>query len=282
MLHTLGTVGLAYVNGELLEEQASKISIFDHGFVTGDGVFESVLVHRGRPFALRRHLDRLERSASLVGIQVPPRVEIEKAVLAVVGSGAAGRAKVRVTVTAGAGPLSSHRGTDRPTLVVAMAGVEEADRDGAVVELAPWPRNERGALVGSKTTSYAENVVALAYVRERGCDEAVFANLAGNLCEGTGSNIFVVVDGVLVTPPLSSGCLAGVTRSLVVELTGARETDVGVSDLGRVGEAFLTSTTRGVQPVHTLAGRRLQPCPGLLSAGAARAFEELLERDLDP
>ena len=89
----------------------------------------------------------------------------------------------------------------------------------------PWPRNERGALAGLKTTSYAENVVALAEARRRGGTEAIFANLAGHLCEGTGSNVFYVVDGELRTPTLASGCLAGVTRALVLEWCGGVEVD---------------------------------------------------------
>ena len=83
--------------------------------------------------------------------------------------------------------------------------------------MVPWVRNERSAVAGLKTTSYAENVVALAYAKERGAIEAVFANTRGELCEGTGSNVFVVRDGVVWTPPLDSGCLAGITRALAVE-----------------------------------------------------------------
>ena len=90
----------------------------------------------------------------------------------------------------------------------------------------PWPRNELGALSGLKTTSYAENVRALAYAAERGGSEAIFANTAANLCEGTGTNIFVVAGGRLITPPLSAGCLAGVTRALVLEWVGAAEEDM--------------------------------------------------------
>ena len=95
----------------------------------------------------------------------------------------------------------------------------------------PWPRNERGALAGLKTTSYAENVVALAHAAERGATEAVFANLPGHLCEGTGSNVFYVVDGELRTPTLASGCLAGITRALLLEWYGGREVDEPVEVL---------------------------------------------------
>src|SRR4029078_536987 len=102
------------------------------------------------------------------------------------------------------------------TLVVVAAPLDEAAESTRVATV-PWPRNEKGALAGLKTTSYGENVVMLAYAAERGAQEAVMANLAGHLCEGTGSNVFYVVDGELRTPTLESGCLAGDTRALVLE-----------------------------------------------------------------
>ena len=153
--------------------------------------------------------------------------------------------------------------------------------DTSAVAIVPWPRNERGALAGLKTTSYGENVVALAWATERGAGEAVFPNLAGNLCEGTGSNVFLSVGGRLLTPPLSSGCLAGVTRALVIELTGAAEEDVPVGVLQDADEAFLTSTTREVQPIALVDGVAL-PAPGPLTRAAAESFSALVARDMDP
>jgi branched-chain amino acid aminotransferase len=146
----------------------------------------------------------------------------------------------------------------------------------------PWPRNERGATAGLKTVSYAENVVALAWAKERGAGEAIFANTLGNLCEGTGTNVFLVVDGRLVTPPLSSGCLEGVTRDLVIECTGASEQDVPAGALVDAEEAFLTSTTREVQPIAHVDGRALPAAPGRRTAEAAAAFRDLVARTLDP
>ncbi len=136
----------------------------------------------------------------------------------------------------------------------------------------PWPRNERGAMVGVKTTSYAENVVALAHAAERGAGEALFANTAGNLCEGTGSNVFVVVDGRLLTPTLASGCLAGVTRALVLEWSDAQEADVPVGALAGAEEAFLTSTTRDVQPIRLVNGTALPAAPGPVTAAVMETF----------
>ena len=120
--------------------------------------------------------------------------------------------------------------------------------------------------MGVKTISYGENVVALAYARERGAGEAIFANLAGNLCEGTGTNVFLAVGGRLVTPPLSSGCLAGVTRDLLLELLDVVEDDLPLSALASADEAFLSSSTREVQPISAVDG---QACRARVDGGFA-------------
>ena len=147
----------------------------------------------------------------------------------------------------------------------------------------PWPRNERGALAGLKTTSYAENVLALGYARERGAGEAIFGNTAGNLCEGTGSNVFVVSGGRLLTPPLTAGCLAGVTRGLVIEWAGAEEEEeLALDALGAADEAFLTSTTRDVQPVRAVNAVPLPATAGPVTRRAAEVFAARSAAQPDP
>jgi branched-chain amino acid aminotransferase len=133
-----------------------------------------------------------------------------------------------------------------------------------------------------KTTSYAENVVALDSVKEQGADEAIFANTAGNLCEGTGSNIFVGIDGRLVTPPLTSGCLAGITREILLEVVAVDERDLPLDALARADEAFLTSSTRDVQAISHVDGQALPACPGPLTRAAAEAFATLEALNTDP
>jgi branched-chain amino acid aminotransferase len=162
---------------------------------------------------------------------------------------------------------------------VLVAPLEPAAPSTAAATV-PWTRNERGATAGLKTTSYAENVVALARARAAGASEALVANTRGRLCEGTGSNVLVEVDGRLVTPPLSSGCLAGVTRALALRWCGVEELDVPWEALGRAREVALTSTTRDVQPLHALDGRPLVPGP---LVGAARTeFARRAAADPDP
>lgn len=145
-----------------------------------------------------------------------------------------------------------------------------------------WVRNERSAVAGLKTTSYAENVVALATAARAGASEALLANTVGRLCEGTGSNVFVVLDGRLHTPPLASGCLAGITRVLVVEWAGAKETDLPFEVLEQADEVFLTSSLRDVQAVTRIDGRELAVGPGPVTAEAMRIFDAKAGTELDP
>ncbi|WP_443069524.1 aminotransferase class IV [Streptomyces sp. e14] len=188
-------------------------------------------------------------------------------------------ARLRITYT-GARPLARPR-RPGPTLVVALGETSRRPDSTAVVTV-PWTRNERGALTGLKTTSYAENVVALAHAHRHGASEALFGNTVGRLCEGTGSNVFVVLDGQIHTPPLASGCLAGITRALAVEWTGAKETDLPLDVLDRAEEVFLTSTLRDVQAVHRVDDRELPGAAGPVTAKAMRIFDERAGDDLDP
>lgn len=271
-----------WINGALVPEHEARISVFDHGLLVGDGVFETVKVVHGIPFAVTRHLNRLANSAAALGLPAPNLVEIRKGVLAVAATGANfPLARLRITVTGGISPLGSERGESPVTVVIALAE-QKFPTPAADVVVVPWRRNEHGALAGLKTTSYAENVRALAYAAKRGGSEAIFVNMGGHLCEGTGSNIFVVTGGRLVTPSLASGCLAGVTRALILELTQAEETDIPAEALSQSDEAFLTGTTRDVQVIRRVDGCELPAAPGPVSSMAARLFTDLLSVDPDP
>src|SRR4051794_31863616 len=203
-----------WVNGALYDPEQARVSVFDHGILVGDGVFETVKAVRGEAFALTRHLDRLATSATGLGLPEPDLDAIRQGTLDVLAAAPPWElGRIRITFTSGIGPLGSDRGPDGPTAIVAAAE-QQPFPPTADVSVVPWPRNERGALSGLKTTSYGDNAKALDHAHRRGGAEAIFGNLAGNLCEGTGSNIFLVRDGRLITPPLSSGCLAGGTRAL--------------------------------------------------------------------
>lgn len=271
-----------WINGELVPDEDAKISVFDHGLVTGDGVFETVKVVAGTPFALSRHLARLRVSALGLGLADPDLGQLRAAAVAVIeASPRVALARLRITVTGGIAPLGSERANSPLTAVVAL-GEQKPPSSAVDVAVVPWPRNEHGAMAGIKTTSYAENVRALAYAAERGCNEAIFANTAGNLCEGTGSNVFVVLGGRVITPRLSAGCLAGVTRALVIEWAGAVEEDVPLAALAEADEAFLTGTTRDVQPIRTVNGSALAAVPGPLTRKAADIFAMQAAESSDP
>ena len=269
------------MNGALVDEAEARVSPFDHGLLTGDGVFETLRVARFRPFAPRRHLERLARSSAGLRLPCPPAEMMLAAMDEVIRANGVEEGRLRITVTGGPSALGSDRGPGGPTVIVA-AGLLPAWPPVADVVVVPWPRNERGALAGLKTISYGENVVALAHARDHGAGEALFGNLAGNLCEGTGTNVFVGIDGRLITPPLSAGCLAGVTRALLLELVDVVVDDLPLDAIRSADEAFLTSSTRDIQPIRSVDGRGLASCPGPLTKYAAAAFQALLLRDLDP
>ena len=271
-----------HVNGTLLDEADAVLPVSDHGLTVGDGLFETMKVVDGVAFAIGRHLARLRRTAQGLALTVPSDDELRGAIESTVTANGPDVGRVRMTVTGGSGPAGTSRGDGPPTVIVQCAPATIWPPTARVVTV-PWPRNERGVLAGLKTTSYADNVIAYAHAEAQGGDEAVFANTQGNLCEGTGTNVFVVIDNRLVTPPLSAGCLAGVTRELLLEIDPAiAEVDVPMSAFDTVEEAFLTSSTRDVQPIESIDGRRLARCGGDLTLEASHEFLALRAWSLDP
>ena len=269
--------------GSIVPGDEALVSVLDHGFTVADGVFETLRVAHGQPFALTRHLERLARSSAALGLQAPDEGVVRDAVgevlfanAPIIGSGG----RLRITYTAGISPLGSDRGHALPSLIVAVVASTPWP-DATTICTVPWVRNERSPIAGVKSTSYAENVVALRYAHDRGASEAVLANTRDELCEGTGTNVFVVIDGRILTPPLASGCLAGITRGLVIEWFGAIEESLPYEALQHADEVFLASSTRDVHPVVRVDGRTWAE-PGLISG---RLREEFIARsavNIDP
>ncbi len=275
-----------WVDGRLRDAGEASLTAVDHGVTVGDGAFETAKIVDGRAFALSRHARRLDRSLSGLGLPAADHDILTEGIRAVLKAGdSITFGRVRYTVTAGPAPLGSDR-ADPPALTYIVTAVDQPrpPRSGAVVTV-PWTRNERSATAGLKTTSYADNVVALAYAKARGGVEAVFANTRGELCEGTGSNIFVVLDGTVVTPPADSGLLEGITRELLLEWClgdGMRveERPLPLDILRTADEVFITSSTRDVLAVHGVDDRPLEPGP--VTARAAKVFAERSSEDVDP
>lgn len=267
--------------GGLVHEEDASVSVLDHGFTVGDGVFETMKAVGGQAFALTRHLARLTRSARGLGLPDPDPDLVREACAEVLAANPLdGPGRLRVTYTGGVAPLGSVRGAAPATLTVAL-GVAVPRPPTTAVATVPWTRNENSPTTGLKTTSYADNVVMLARAARQGASEALFANTAGMLCEGTGSNVFVGLGGRLLTPRTESGCLAGITRALVLEWTDAEEADLPFAALAEADEVFLTSSLRDVQAVHRVDAREL-PAPGPLTRAAAEAFAARAAADIDP
>jgi branched-chain amino acid aminotransferase len=255
-------VATVWVDGELIDERTASVSVFDHGFTVGDGIFETLRVTRGTPFALTRHLVRLARSARGIGLPEPNADEVRAACSAVLDASALpGDARLRITYTGGLAPPGSGRGSASPTLVVAVSPLDPW-ASTAVVATVPWPRNERSSVVGLKTTSYAENVIALAAANERGASEALMPNTHGQLCEGTGSN--------------------GVTRELVLEWCDGEERELPMEALVAADEVFLTSSTRNVQPVEQVDEHQVPQAPGEITKRVQEVFLDRSNVELDP
>jgi branched-chain amino acid aminotransferase len=277
---------IIWLDGAIVPLEQARISPLNHGLVVGDGVFETLRVYGGVPFAWRRHYERLTISAGGLGLTIPSSTDLRAAADAVLDANALLEARLRITVTGGPAPPGSSRGDAPPTTFVIAT---EVARPPAVAEvvIVPWSRNEHGACAGLKTISYAENVRALAYAEDRGAHEALFLNTRGAVCEATGSNVFAVRDGVAYTPPATDGCLLGVTRALLLEIGDAHgvrveESSLTVDDVITADEAFLSSTVREVQPIATIDGRPLRDVPGPVTEKLAAAFSALVARDTDP
>lgn len=278
-----------WVNGELVDPARPALSAVDHGVTVGDGMFETCRVDGGVPFALTRHLARLQRSAEGLGLEQPD-TSLIRAAIAEVLTAAPHAGRLRITVTAGVGPLGSNRTPADQTVIVAASepGIARAAR----IVRVPWVRNERSAIVGLKTTSYAENVVALAYAAERGGDEAIMANTRGDLCEGTGSNIVIERDGELLAPSLTSGCLAGITRELLLEWAREAGMPIREAEAGELpfevlddvvagrAHAMITNSVRDAQAVTAVDGSDVRPGP--LSMMAEELFTANRLTRVDP
>jgi len=272
---------VVWLGDRLVDPDTASVHWSDHGLTVGDGVFETLKVLDGTPFAPTRHLNRLRRSTQAMALPAPAAGWVREAIHAVLQANpTAGLHRLRVTYTAGIGPLGSDRGNAAPTLAVALSSTVPWPPTTTVATV-PWVRNERSALSGVKSTSYAENVLALRLAHQQGASEALFADTRGRLSEGTGSNVFVVLGGELLTPTLGSGCLAGITRELVLEWARATEQDLPMDVLLEAEEVFLTSSTRDVHPVSRIDQRDLG-APGPVTAQVSATFRERAAHNSDP
>jgi branched-chain amino acid aminotransferase len=270
-----------WLNGHLYDDpHQASVAGTDHGLVVGDGVFETLKVTERGAFAVERHLDRLNRSAAALALPTPDHGKIREAIDAVLDGRDFPRGKLRITFTGGRGPLSSEAPYGPPTLIIMLAPADAAPQFTSIVT-APWTRNEHGALAGVKSTSYAENVRGLRHAASYDASEAIFLNTAGHICEGTGTNIFMVFEDKVITPPLSSGSLAGITRELIMEWSAVEQRDLTLDEAMLADEVFITSSMRDVQGVERWDDQTFRRANTITRAVAA-AFAARSEADLDP
>jgi len=269
--------------GRLVSADEAVVSVMDHGFTVGDGVFETIKVTPAGPFALTRHLDRLRDSAEIVGLATPDLDHIKNTahqLLSVNRVELGAMARLRITWTSGAAPLGSDRVDAQPTLVIAMMHQQPWPQTTTAITI-PGVRNPSSPIAGAKSTSYAENVVSLMRAHSAGVSEAILGTVDGRLSEGTGTNVFVVVDERILTPALSSGCLNGITRQLVIEWFGAQEAELPLEVLATADAAFLTSSTRDVHPLVRVDDREWGS-PVAIVEDLVHEFQVRAATDLDP
>ena len=243
---------LIWSDGRIVAAGEPIATALDHGLLLGDGVFDVLVVRGRRPIMVERHLARLRRGLDRLDIVGAPDDDtIRGAIDTLVAAAELDDARIRITVSPGAGPTSLQRG-DRPMCVLAIDRLA-APVASTTLTVVPWPRNERSPLAGIKATAWAENAFALRHAVANGFGNALFLDTTGRVSECASSNIFVVIDDEILTPTLESGCLAGTMREALLERGVAKVCDLWPMDLERAAAVFTTSTI-GLVPVTRIDG----------------------------
>lgn len=277
---------VVYVNGTIRPGDQATIPVFDHGFLYGEGIYETLRTYGGRPFLMDRHLARLRHSAALMALPVPFGDEdlaarVDQTMAAHPGLV---EAYIRILVTRGVGDLSyALSAAPTPSLVIIVKPLvvypEQMFTDGITLAVVDVRRNHPDALNPAiKSNNLLNNALAMQQAYERGADEALMLNHDGELVECSQSNVFLVTGGAVRTPPLAAGLLAGITRGLVLELAAQQglpvhERRLTLEDLAAADEVFITGTTREVTPVRSIDGRRVSSGrPGPVTQQLLSAF----------
>jgi len=256
-----------YIDGQYLDEANAKVSVFDHGLLYGDGIFEGIRAYNGRVFKLKEHIDRLFYSAKAILLNIPlSHAEIMRAVVDTCRQNGIRDGYIRLLVTRGVGGLGLNPNRcKKPSVIVIADKIQlypaEMYERGLDIITVPTVRNLHSALNPAiKSLNYLNNILAKIEANNGGCEEAIMLNSEGYVSECTGDNIFIIKDGQMFTPPLSAGALYGITRGVVMEL--ARLSGLPVSepnltryDMFNADECFLTGTGAELIPVVKIDGR---------------------------
>ncbi|GIW82745.1 MAG: branched chain amino acid aminotransferase [Gemmatales bacterium] len=277
-----------YVSGQLVDKENAKISVFDHGLLYGDGVFEGIRLYNRKVFRLRQHLERLYESARHIALDIPLTIdEMNQAVLDTVAANDLNDGYIRLVVTRGVGTLGLDPDkTSNPQVIIIVDSIAlypaEFYENGLEIVTVSTIRNHPNALNPRiKSLNYLNNIMAKMEGHQAGCVEALMLNHNGEIAECTGDNIFLVKDGRLLTPPPHAGILVGITRDAVIELARAANIPVSEPTLTRhdvyaADECFLTGTAAEVIPVVKCDGRPIgNGKPGPITKQLREAFHRL-------
>jgi branched-chain amino acid aminotransferase len=282
------------INGEISHPEEARISIFDHGFLYGDSIYESFRTYRKRAILFERNFARLERAATSVSLEVPWDEETLKAEVYRTIDAAANEEEslVRIIVTRGEGDLTPDPGScANPSIVIIVlplsAPADNLYRDGVAIIFSSLKRDSHIASI--KTGNLIHQVLGAQEARGKDAVEAIFLTPDGYVSDGTRSNIYFVVEDEVMTPPTEVGIIAGITRSLVLEIASDMGIKIQVekfvpSDVGNADESFITSTTRGILPVTRIDGNevgtgKVGPITTRLMTAFRRAVESLAEKE---
>ena len=265
-----------HLNGRLLPAALARIDPADRGLTLGDGLFETLRARDGRLLRLSRHLGRLRAGAAVLGLDVPySDQELGRHLAETLAANGLGDGALRLTLTrgpAGRG-LAPPAGTT-PTLMITASGYDADKAPASAIIATVTRRNEHSPLAGCKCLNFLDNILARQEAEKRGADEALLLNTAGRLAEASAANLFAVIDGELLTPPLGDGALPGVMRADVMERLGGRESPLAPDDLSRASEAFLTNSL-GIRPLTRVDGVSLgSGRPGPLTEEAMAGEED--------
>ena len=284
-----------FIDGKFYDQAKAKISVFDHGLLYGDGIFEGIRAYHGRVFKLREHIDRLFNSAKAIMLEIPmSHGAVMKATVDTCRRNKIRDGYVRLLVTRGVGTLGlDPTRCGRPSIIIIAGGIQlypaELYQKGMAIVTVPTTRNLINAVNPAiKSLNYLNNILAKLEAINAGVQEAVMLNTEGFVSECTGDNLFIVKDGRLFTPPLSSGTLYGITRQTVMEL--ARESGMNVSepnltryDLFVADECFLTGTGAEIIPVNRIDGRVIgNGRPGPVTTDLITRYHALTKKSGEP
>jgi branched-chain amino acid aminotransferase group I len=280
-----------YLNGGIVSSAEARVSVFDHGYLYGYGVFETMRAYSGHIFRIDQHLERLHRGLSFLGIP-EPKIALDLACHATLQANHLDNARLRMEVTAGAGEPSPDPLTCRHPTVVAFARpldlAPESYESGFHVVLSSFTRNSTSLLTQVKSVCYSESILARQEAKKAGADEAILCNERGFLADGATTNIFLVKDGSITTPPTKSGALPGITRAVVLELANAcgiqtSEVALTMDDLINADEAFLTNTVIELMPIRFFQGKVVgKESRGMVTRRLMTAYRNLVRKETTP